>query len=392
MIGSAKLLSLGLAHEATGRISPSSWRILALVGVLVLCVLAFIFTAEEAQAQQLPQTQQQPVAATDTEVVEQVSGTSSANISMTKTLPDGTSSIETTSIEASPGGTSPGGTSPVEGPPVDSSSPQVPMSVSQPPVERGSEPVPRQPSPYYAGRSPGSDPAAPTSGASQQLPAGSTPDAVVPVDATPEPEPGSAPGSAAPEPVPGPVLESVASEENAPLSSDTDEAAGPTVPNTGEEQLYLPSSFDDPVSSVVETVGDTPASTFEPLKGETLLQTKVAQDESSIDPALTNLLSLGEVDHAPINDPDEGTGSSPSGPESPLKDTPQPVSPSAPPVGNSFSLSGGSAIGPGGLALLLLCTLVSGVILLRRDGKVLSPVCVLPKPDSALRLPLERPG
>jgi hypothetical protein len=90
---------------------------------------------------------------------------------------------------------------------------------------------------------------------------------------------------------------------------------------------------------------------------------------------------------------DEAT-QSPSGggdaPE-PLK----PLFPPMPPSGDSpfFSLSGVGQAGPGGgLVLLLIGVLASGLILLRRDGPLSWASCEMPKPSSALLLPLERPG
>src|ERR671920_465769 len=58
-----------------------------------------------------------------------------------------------------------------------------------------------------------------------------------------------------------------------------------------------------------------------------------------------------------------------------------------------FSLSGVGQAGPGGgLVLLLLGVLASGLILLRRDGPLSWASCEMPKPSSALLLPLGRPG
>ena len=77
---------------------------------------------------------------------------------------------------------------------------------------------------------------------------------------------------------------------------------------------------------------------------------------------------------------------------------PAPVEPLFPPMlppGDSsfFSLSGVGQAGPGGgLVLLLLGVLASGLILLRRDGSLSWASCEMPKPSSALLLPLERPG
>jgi hypothetical protein len=59
---------------------------------------------------------------------------------------------------------------------------------------------------------------------------------------------------------------------------------------------------------------------------------------------------------------------------------------------NLFSL-GGAQAGPGGaLALLLACIFVSGLVLLRPNCKFSLASCTMPKPSSALLLPLERPG
>src|ERR671916_432555 len=69
---------------------------------------------------------------------------------------------------------------------------------------------------------------------------------------------------------------------------------------------------------------------------------------------------------------------------------PQPVSPFTPPAGSSYSLSGGQ-VGAGVVALLF-CVFASGLILLRREFKLSWNFCELPKPNSVLLLPPERPG
>ncbi len=71
------------------------------------------------------------------------------------------------------------------------------------------------------------------------------------------------------------------------------------------------------------------------------------------------------------------------------------VPPMPSPLGDSpfFSLPGTMQVGSGGgLGLLLLGVLASGLILLRRDGPLSWITYELPKPTSALLLPLERPG
>jgi hypothetical protein len=66
-----------------------------------------------------------------------------------------------------------------------------------------------------------------------------------------------------------------------------------------------------------------------------------------------------------------------------------------PPVGSSsFSLfTGGGQLGiGGGSAPLLVGILALAVILLRGDFRTYLVSCEMPKPSSALLLPLERPG
>ena len=73
----------------------------------------------------------------------------------------------------------------------------------------------------------------------------------------------------------------------------------------------------------------------------------------------------------------------------------EPLLPPMPSPGDNpfFSLPGTGQVGSGGgLGLLLLGVLASGLILLRRDGPLSWIVYELPKPTSALLLPLERPG
>ena len=68
--------------------------------------------------------------------------------------------------------------------------------------------------------------------------------------------------------------------------------------------------------------------------------------------------------------------------------------PSPAPLGGSyFSPSVGGQIGPGGVVPLLICVLAVGLVLLRPlVGRLSCATCELPKPNSVLLLPLERPG
>jgi hypothetical protein len=74
------------------------------------------------------------------------------------------------------------------------------------------------------------------------------------------------------------------------------------------------------------------------------------------------------------------------------EDAPPPPSP-APLDGSYFSPSVGGQVGPGGVVPLLICVLAAGLILLRPFvGRLSWASCELPKPNSVLLLPLERPG
>lgn len=86
-------------------------------------------------------------------------------------------------------------------------------------------------------------------------------------------------------------------------------------------------------------------------------------------------------------------GSPSGGMEGPSRSATQQSSPfTLPPVGDgSFPLTDNN-MGSGGVQLLLLCVLVSGLVLLRRDGGLSWSFWEPPKPSSALLLPLERPG
>lgn len=138
---------------------------------------------------------------------------------------------------------------------------------------------------------------------------------------------------------------------------------GPAVPDPPREASLLVSGLESAASSAVETL----------------------QDAASAAMGVSEALATGgEASTGPLSDGAEG--SSP--------DTPPPPPPSpAPPGGSSFSLSGAGHVGPGGVAPLLVCILAAGLILLRPVGRLSWAPCEsLPKPSSALLLPLERPG
>ncbi len=97
------------------------------------------------------------------------------------------------------------------------------------------------------------------------------------------------------------------------------------------------------------------------------------------------------VSRSEDEEPEFTSAGSDSPMESPLRDMPQPVSPLAPSSEASLLLSGGGVPGPGGLALLLRI-LVFCLMLTRRGSELLLALNDSPKPSSAPRLPLERPG
>ena len=185
--------------------------------------------------------------------------------------------------------------------------------------------------------------------------------------------------------------EPTAFEGDDPLPSQVEEAPSPgqSIPDPESEEASPLLSLKTTLSSAAETLGST-ASTLQDLVGGSLLP--AAEDESLIGTALVGLFSGEETDDTPL----KATEPSPTGTESSPKDAPQPLPPPTPPTdsGSFLSLSGGGQIGSGsGIApLLLLCVLASGLILLPRSGGLSRAFCELPKPSSALLMPLERPG
>jgi hypothetical protein len=195
--------------------------------------------------------------------------------------------------------------------------------------------------------------------------------------------------------------ELVAIEESNPLPLLPAEApaAEPAVLYSGEEEdpysLYvLGPSMVDVVESLEETLESATANALGVLMDEASAWPAAQEGESLVDTTLAGLFYEEEAGRVPASEPSGETKSSPTGtgPEWPLQDNgPQPVSPfTPPPAGSSFSLSGGHV--GAGIVALLLCVLASGLILLRREFKLLWAFCELPKPSSALLLPPERPG
>ena len=164
--------------------------------------------------------------------------------------------------------------------------------------------------------------------------------------------------------------EPVAFEETEPLLSYAEEAPAlePGFPYLGQEESQPPTSLGTVVNSAAETL-ESAANALGGLTDGALFRSET-ENEGLFGAALVDLFSGEEAGPVPTDEGAEDPDSPLNGTESsPRNDTPQPASPFAPlPMGgSSFSLSGGSEVGLGCVAPLLLCVLVSGSILLRRD-------------------------
>lgn len=405
-IGAPKLLSIRHSHGIANRLGPRVFRTFVSLGALALCTLTLAFTGEEVQAQQPPQAQHKAVG-------EQVVG----DISQTpvEATPTGESSPWETRLartspfepESQPALVRPG--SPVEEPSPAASDPTladperpvrdtlpdlepVPGSALQSDTVTRSTTVlaeqdgPKTPlDPYLAL----AEPRPTTSGPVTEPTPGVVP--VAPVDQE------TAPGTADPDHSPlDPGPEQVAIEESNALPLLTGEvpAVEPAVLYAGEEGAYyvLGTSLVGVVSTLEGNLESAAANAFGVMDYASSWSAAV-EGEGLVDTTLAGLFYGEAARHAPASEPNGETKSSPTGTESewPLQDSgPQPVSPFTPPVGSSFSLSGGQ-VGTGIVALLLY-VLASGLILLQREFKLFWAFCELPKPSSVLILPPERPG
>jgi hypothetical protein len=354
-----RLLSIGYSRETISRLGPRSWKTLASLGALFLCAFIFAFAGEDAQAQQQ------------------------------HTITDG--QVAETAIEIPVEETSPQETRPVNTPPVGSALPDSETTTGQTlQTELISGPAP-VPTGHYDPESPTSEPALSGLAGGDSGPRPAL-DPAPPNDTDPAPGPLDAePSTLVLESAPG----AATTEQDEPLSLLAEEApAAELAPlDLGEEEGPYPLPvLGGSVTSAVETLEATfenpTANALESVTGE---GSWPAADESLLYTAsLADLLPGGELERAPVSEPVQEPSS--TGSETPLRDAPpQPVSPFTPPAASSFSLSGGQ-VGSGGILLLLLCVLASGPILLRRDFRLSWAYCKLPKPISAPRLPLERPG
>ena len=181
-----------------------------------------------------------------------------------------------------------------------------------------------------------------------------------------------------------------------PAANSLPTSSTPPVESTGKQAPTAADSTSDPIPSQVHQSG-TEQSTMrevvevvEPLVEQALTQTHttitetVASALGTVQSWTAGWLPSGEAAQSST----EGAAPDPLAPLDPLL-------PPMPEPGDSpfFSLPGTMQMGSGGgLGLLLLGVLASGLILLRRDGPLSWITYELPKPTSALLLPLERPG
>jgi hypothetical protein len=181
---------------------------------------------------------------------------------------------------------------------------------------------------------------------------------------------------------------------SAPDNNDNNKLpAANSVPTAAERTADRTS---DPIPSQVQTSGTEPSTVREVVEVvEPLVEQALTQTHTTISETVASALGTLQSWTAGWLPASEAAQSSSEGtapdPLVPL----EPLLPPMPSPGDSpfFSLPGTGQVGSGGgLGLLLLGVLASGLILLRRDGPLSWIVYELPKPTSALLLPLERPG
>ena len=216
------------------------------------------------------------------------------------------------------------------------------------------------------------------------------------------------------EPVPGPV----ASGENKPPSPHVGEklpVLSPTGSPQGVRTAPLPGNGPataapvGPSPSVVDRRSPAPvpvvpkppipgSAVMEPPREASLLLSGLEAAASSAVETLQGAASVATgaavgVSEALATGDGDSTGAPPGEAEETSQEAPPPPLPSPAPLGgSSFSLSGAGQIGTGGVVPLLMGILAAGLILLRPTGRLSWASCELPKPSSALLLPLERPG
>ena len=374
-----------------------------------------VLAAGEARAEQLPEAQQQQKLVVDGEVaktgVDRTVDRKPPVERPTSKLSPTDSAPPKDSVPPKDSAPPPTGSAPS---PAKSAPPPTPQLSPTPDTASQPEPVPEPPFQYDPGTPPAdSDPKfnLPTPGEfGAEIDATSEPRRglapkypFVPTDPTPAPEPVySEPVSAIPKPVSERPVEVKATldipEEKRPFPSRVEEKL-PVFPQGGVGQAPQPEKRPVTASPVgfPRSTADRKLEVRAPMVPYSP-QKAVSGSLSNIQTAVSSAVRTLQSTAAKVLEPlaeDSSGASSPAEDEDPLENPPQPSSPLVPPVGYGFfSLStGGGQAGPGaGITLLLLCVLASGLVLLRRDGRLWRAFCEVPKPSSALLTPLERPG
>jgi hypothetical protein len=367
-IGSAKGLYLRLASTTTSRVDPLIRKIVAPAVALALCLAAFVLATSAAWAAEQPsRTAQQGTV----ESVTIINGT------VAEPVPDGT----TTPVDSAPVKTAPVKTAPVETTlsvplPVDSNPGPAPEPTWVPAPERTPDPAPLSITLQVDARA--TEPAPSTDAApAAALNAGGTPPPAR-EPSVPEilPEPDTSRGD---DPLPAPTT---APLEEAPATAGATPIATPIVTpappaSTVAQEVSEPSQTVVPVPSGVKSylpsgIGEATASAV-----ASAVTSAAADALGSLTGALTEPSTAGTQEEAP------------------LEGTPQPAPPLAPAGGGSYSPatgSGGQLAGWGFAPLLVGILALFAAILMRRDFRTYLISCKVPKPSSALLLPLERPG
>jgi len=398
------------------QIYPQNLKSLALLALLILCLFAFtLVSTGEAQAQErLSQAAQRPMAEGEVERSEIPKGKGADQVAVETSLVE-TESVETTMTNASPPGQSL--SSPVG---------------STPPASKP-EPAPQQHAVVVRdGEVVGSDPdLVPASQKAQPTPAPKLSDQPSPgKQAEAEPESAPTSGSAAAElhrgslgmevpvaPVSGDVPPSVPSLSEgegvptgspapSPLEEEPDAGIAPPSPSTliesVEQQATSAADFvAAPVSSRTPDQAISPPAQHGLRQALPISSAVEAASSGAVQDALTQTLTtVADAAAGVLETLGSWTDYSPSGEttESHSEGTaPEPLAPQVPPPFDGSSVFHSSSglsgqTGPWGGFIVLLGVLVSGLVLLVREGFLCWAACEQPKPSSALLAPLERPG
>ena len=420
--------SLGYQNRTTSlTIGPRSRKIQALAMMLFLCLVTFVVLAGgEAWAAEQPSQTTQPGT---------VQSTTMINGKVAEPVAEVTPPVKTPPVETPPAQTPPPPTN--ETPPTEEPSPPPPKNetpraeepspppVDPPPPTPEPEPAPQPTPQWFAvvitdGEVVESEPVSTSQSVAdfgqvlEPKPISNTSSDVV--DPTPTPAaPAAADDGYASGPAPDPVLPvpgpAAASEHVIPAASGlaglvrglvAEPAAPPAAAPRGDGGLRPTPADANPAAGLTPSapVQTVPASVGGALRLPSSLGTTAASAARTVQSAATSAASvaaevLGSLTGgSPVN---SSTNSTDGTQEQPSEGTPQPAPPLAPVGGGQFSLSttgGGGLAGPGGGFAPVLVGILAllATILLRRDFRTYLISCEMPKPSSALLLPLERPG